>query len=87
MTAAQVNSKKLPWSAAVLPTEWILGPTRRLIPPVGGVDISPIIWFAFLSFTNEILVGPQVGRICSMSACAVALLTTACEVTVTEMSG
>jgi YGGT family len=57
---AQVNGKKLPWSAAVKPTEWLLGPTRRLIPPVGGVDISPIIWFAFLSFTNEILVGPQV---------------------------
>jgi YggT family protein len=55
----QVNGKKLPWSAAVKPTEWLLGPTRRLIPPVGGVDISPIIWFAFLSFTNEILVGPQ----------------------------
>lgn len=57
---AQVNGKKLPWSAAVKPTEWLLGPTRRLIPPVGGVDISPIIWFALLSFTNEILVGPQV---------------------------
>lgn len=56
-----MNGKKLPWSAAVKPTEWLLGPTRRLIPPVGGVDISPIIWFAFLSFTNEILVGPQVG--------------------------
>ena len=56
----QVNGQKLPWSAAVKPTEWVLGPTRRLIPPVGGVDISPIIWFAFLSFSNEILVGPQV---------------------------
>jgi YggT family protein len=55
----QVNSKNLPWSVAVLPTEWVLGPTRRLIPPVGGVDIAPIVWFAFLSFTNEILVGPQ----------------------------
>jgi len=55
-----VNGKKLPWSVAVLPTEPVLGPTRKLIPPVGGVDIAPIIWFAFLSFTNEILVGPQV---------------------------
>ena len=56
---AQINGKKLPFSIAVAPTEWVLGPTRRLIPPVGGVDISPIIWFAFLSFTNEILIGPQ----------------------------
>jgi uncharacterized protein YggT (Ycf19 family) len=62
----QVNGQKLPWSAAVKPTEWVLGPTRQLIPPVGGVDISPIIWFAFLSFSNEILVGPQVRRLVAM---------------------
>ena len=26
---------------------------------VGGVDVSPIVWVALLSFVNEILLGPQ----------------------------
>lgn len=26
---------------------------------VGGVDVSPIVWVALLSFINEILLGPQ----------------------------
>ena len=37
----------------------VLGPTRRAIPRVGGVDVAPIIWVAALSFINEILLGPQ----------------------------
>ena len=49
----------LPWNIAAWPTEPILKPTRRLIPPVAGVDISPIVWVAFLSFLSEILIGPQ----------------------------
>ena len=51
--------KELPWSIAALPTEPILKPTRLLIPPVAGVDISPLVWVGFLSFINEILLGPQ----------------------------
>jgi len=49
----------LPWNIAAWPTEPILKPTRRVIPPVAGVDISPIVWVAFLSFLSEILTGPQ----------------------------
>lgn len=56
---SQLNGKKLPWSIAVVPTEPVLGPTRRAIPPVGGVDVAPIVWVALLSFINEILLGPQ----------------------------
>ena len=37
-----VRGDKLPWSAAVYPTEFFLGPTRRALPPVGGVDIAPV---------------------------------------------
>ena len=37
-----LNVKKLPWVIAVAPTEPILGPTRKAIPPVGGVDIAPV---------------------------------------------
>ena len=56
---AQIDGGKLPWSVAFKPTEPILGPTRKAIPPVGGVDVSPIVWVALLSFFNEILLGPQ----------------------------
>jgi len=31
----------------------------QVIEPVNGVDISPIVWFAVISFFNEILLGPQ----------------------------
>ena len=31
---AQIDGKKLPWALSVAPTEPVLGPTRRLIPPV-----------------------------------------------------
>lgn len=49
----------LPWALVFKPTEPLLGPTRRVVPPVGGVDVAPIIWFALASLANEILVGPQ----------------------------
>jgi YggT family protein len=51
--------QKLPWSVVALPTEPILKPTRQLVPPIAGVDISPIIWVSILSFFSEILLGPQ----------------------------
>lgn len=57
--SSQLDGKRLPWSIAVAPTEPVLGPTRRAIPPVGGVDVAPIVWVALLSFINEILLGPQ----------------------------
>ena len=41
------------------PTEPLLKPTRKVVPPVAGVDISPIIWVSILSFISEILIGPQ----------------------------
>ncbi|KAF8674397.1 hypothetical protein HU200_048228 [Digitaria exilis] len=33
--------------------------TRRIIPPLGGVDVTPVVWFGIVSFLNEILVGQQ----------------------------
>ena len=32
---------------------------RALVPPVAGVDVSPLIWVGILTFLSEILVGPQ----------------------------
>ena len=37
----------------------ILNLTRKLIPPIGGVDVGPVIWIGVISFLREILVGQQ----------------------------
>jgi len=50
---------KFPYVLVYAPTEPLLIPTRKLIPPLGGVDVTPVVWFGLLSFLNEILVGPQ----------------------------
>lgn len=50
---------KFPYIIAYAPTEPLLVPTRKLIPPLGGVDVTPVVWFGLLSFLNEILLGPQ----------------------------
>ncbi|XP_015582584.1 protein COFACTOR ASSEMBLY OF COMPLEX C SUBUNIT B CCB3, chloroplastic isoform X2 [Ricinus communis] len=50
---------KFPYVIAYAPTEPILVPTRKVIPPVGGVDVTPVVWFGLISFLNEILLGPQ----------------------------
>ena len=43
----------------VVPTEPLLSPTRRLIPPIGGVDVTPVIWVGLVSLLRELLVGQQ----------------------------
>ncbi|XP_071704980.1 protein COFACTOR ASSEMBLY OF COMPLEX C SUBUNIT B CCB3, chloroplastic [Rutidosis leptorrhynchoides] len=50
---------KFPYVVAYAPTEPILIVTRKVIPPLGGVDVTPVVWFGLISFLNEILVGPQ----------------------------
>ncbi|CAL4945387.1 unnamed protein product [Urochloa decumbens] len=50
---------EFPYVLAYAPTEPFLAVTRRLIPPLGGVDVTPVVWFGLVSFLNEILVGPQ----------------------------
>ncbi|KAH8515614.1 hypothetical protein H0E87_004169 [Populus deltoides] len=50
---------KFPYVIAYAPTEPLLILTRKLIPPLGGVDVTPVVWFGLSSFLNEILVGPQ----------------------------
>lgn len=36
----------------------ILAPARRLIPPLGGIDLSPIAVILFLQFTLRLIVAP-----------------------------
>lgn len=55
----ETDLKKFPFVIAALPTEPLLIPTRKLVPPIGGVDISPVIWVGIVSFLREILVGQQ----------------------------
>jgi YggT family protein len=55
----QVESQKLPFSLVIAPTEPFLAPARKLIPPIGGVDITPIVWVGIVSLIREVLVGQQ----------------------------
>jgi YggT family protein len=54
-----IDGAKFPWVVCYYPTEPFLKVTRKVIPLVGGVDVTPIVWVALLSFFNEILLGPQ----------------------------
>ncbi len=55
----QIESQKFPFSIVIAPTEPFLSPSRKVIPPIGGVDITPIVWVAIFSLIREILVGQQ----------------------------
>ncbi|KAI4346571.1 hypothetical protein L6164_007456 [Bauhinia variegata] len=55
----KLPKEKFPYVIAYAPTEPLLIPTRKLIPPLAGVDVTPVVWFGLISFLNEILVGPQ----------------------------
>ena len=39
-------------------TEPIMAPARRLIPPIGGLDLSPIVVFILISLTRMLAVAP-----------------------------
>tara|TARA_Y100000766_G_C18623000_1_gene467014 strand:- start:113 stop:427 length:315 start_codon:yes stop_codon:yes gene_type:complete len=47
------------WVLISIPTTSILNFTRKFIPPIGGVDVGPVIWIGIISFLREILVGQQ----------------------------
>lgn len=50
---------RMPFKALALPVEPFLRLLRGVVEPIGGVDITPIIWLATCSFFREILLGPQ----------------------------
>ena len=47
------------WPRIFLPTEPILVATRKLVAPIGGVDVTPIIWVGLLSLFRELFLGQQ----------------------------
>ena len=55
----KVDLNKGFWLLIAIPTSSILSFTRKLIPPIGGVDVGPVIWIGIISFLREILVGQQ----------------------------
>ena len=55
----KINVNQGFWILIAIPTSFILNLTRKIIPPIGGVDVSPVIWIGIISFLREILVGQQ----------------------------
>jgi len=55
----QLNLKQFPYNLVAYPTEPFLAPLRKVIPPLGGVDITPIIWVGILTLIRELLLGQQ----------------------------
>ena len=55
----QVDLNSLPFNLIVWPTEPFLLPLRKLVPPLGGVDITPIICVGIFTLLREILLGQQ----------------------------
>ncbi|GAB4815607.1 hypothetical protein N2152v2_008063 [Parachlorella kessleri] len=55
----EIDGKSMPWTIAFTPTEPLLAATRKVVKPFNGLDVSPIVWVALLSFVSEILTGPQ----------------------------
>ena len=56
---SQADLNKLPFNLIAWPTEPFLIPVRKIIPPIGGIDISPIIWVGIVSLLREFLIGQQ----------------------------
>jgi len=55
----QVDLNRLPFNLIAWPTEPLLVPLRKIVPPIGGVDITPIIWVGIFSLIREIFLGQQ----------------------------
>ncbi|MBZ8179179.1 YggT family protein [Oscillatoria salina] len=55
----QAELNRFPLNVIAVPTEPFLAPSRKIVPPIGGVDITPIIWVGICSLLREILVGQQ----------------------------
>jgi YggT family protein len=54
-----IDLSKGPMRLIGAPTEPLLALTRRLIPPIGGVDVTPVVWVGLLSLLRELVVGQQ----------------------------
>ena len=55
----QVDLNQGAWPVVAWPTEPALALSRRVISPIGGVDVTPVIWVGLISLVRELLVGQQ----------------------------
>jgi len=55
----KIDVSKGLWIIVLLPTSSILKFTKKVIPPIGGVDVTPVIWIGIISLLREVLVGQQ----------------------------
>ena len=55
----QVDLNNGAWPLVAWPTENVLSLSRRVIAPIGGVDVTPVIWVGLISLVRELLVGQQ----------------------------
>ena len=55
----QVDLTAGAWPLIAWPTESVLALTRKVVAPIGGVDVTPVIWVGLLSLLRELLVGQQ----------------------------
>ena len=55
----KIDLNKGLWLFISIPSNSILNLTRKLVPPIGGVDVGPVIWIGIISLLREILVGQQ----------------------------
>ncbi|AMW30774.1 MULTISPECIES: YggT family protein [Arthrospira] len=55
----QAELNQFPFNLIFWPTEPFLAITRKVIPPLGGVDITPVIWVGIFSLLRELLLGQQ----------------------------
>lgn len=55
----QLDLNSFPFNIVAWPTEPFLVPVRKIVPSIGGVDITPIIWVGIFSLLREIFLGQQ----------------------------
>ena len=55
----QAALNRFPFNLVAWPTEPFLVPLRKLVPPLGGVDITPVVWVGIFSLLRELLLGQQ----------------------------
>ncbi|MFN3926887.1 MAG: YggT family protein [Pseudanabaenaceae cyanobacterium] len=55
----QIDLKKTPYTLIYYPTEPLLALLRKLVPPLGGVDMAPVMAVALFSLIRELLLGQQ----------------------------
>ena len=55
----KINLNKGLWPLISWPTEPFLAITRKFVPTIGGVDVTPVIWVGLIMLFRELLVSQQ----------------------------